>query len=293
MKRCLHCESEFDSNDWTCPTCKVSPDLKSGFITIAPELADGGGGFQPEAFAELATLEANNFWFQARNKLIIWALRRHFPQIDRYLEIGCGTGFVLAAVMEAYPLIKATGSEIFSVGLPFAAERVEKAELLQMDARRIPYSEEFDVIGAFDVLEHIEEDEAVLAEMFTAIKPGGGIAITVPQHPTLWSYQDEHACHVRRYRRGELRNKVEKSGFQVELETSFVSFLLPAMYASRLLNKSGEEDGNISSELRLPVLINRLFEYVMSLERQAIRLGLRFPVGGSLLLVARKSGEQL
>jgi SAM-dependent methyltransferase len=158
-----------------------------------------------------------------------------------------------------------------------------------MDARQVPYVDEFDVIGTFDVLEHIEEDEFVLEQMFQALRPGGGIAITVPQHPWLWSQQDEIACHVRRYQIRELREKVLRAGFKVELETSFISLLLPAMMASRLSPKKSPPAGsNKSSELRLPGFINRAFEGVMNLERLLIRSGIRFPVGGSLLIIARK-----
>jgi SAM-dependent methyltransferase len=255
---------------------------------MAPELATGGAGFKPEAFDELAALEAGNFWFRARNRLIVWALSRHFPQLSRYLEIGCGTGFVLAGVAQAYPQASLTGSEVFSVGLPYASSRVNKAELLQMDARHIPYEEEFDVIGAFDVLEHIEEDEMVLSEMLRSLHPGGGIIITVPQHPWLWCRQDEYACHVRRYRMGELREKVLRAGFKVELETSFVSLLLPAMLASRLAQRKVLATSDPMAELHLPSLINRAFEGVMNIERLFIQLGIRFPAGGSLLLIARK-----
>ena len=85
----------------------------------------GGAGFRPEAFEQLAALEAQNFWFRARNRLIVWALKKHFPNMRRYLEIGCGTGYVLAGVAQAYPAAKLVGSEIFSVGSPFAASRAK------------------------------------------------------------------------------------------------------------------------------------------------------------------------
>jgi SAM-dependent methyltransferase len=289
MKICPACATRFDSAEWTCPVCDHRPPMIDGFPSLAPELADGGAGFQPEAFADLSALEAGNFWFRARNRLIVWALHRHFPHIQRYMEIGCGTGYVLAGVAQAYPKAMLTGSEVFSAGLPYAASRVVNTELLQMDAKRLPYVDEFDVIGAFDVLEHIDEDETVLAEMLHALRPGGGIAITVPQHPWLWSYQDEYACHVRRYRVGELREKVLRAGFKVELETSFVSLLLPAMIASRMAQRKAPAESDAMAELRLPTLINRAFEGVMNLERQLIRLGMRFPAGGSLLLIARRS----
>ena len=288
MKHCICCATTYGAADWTCPACGFIPPLVEGFLVFAPELAGGGAGFPREAFAELATIEASNFWFRSRNRLILWALRRNFPRMGRYLEIGCGTGYVLAGVAQAYPQASLTGSEVFSIGLPYAARRVEKAKLLQMDARHIPYAEEFDVIGAFDVLEHIEEDEAVLREMWRSLLPGGGVVLTVPQHPWLWSREDEYACHVRRYRVGELQKKVLRAGFVVELETSFVSLLLPAMLASRLVHRTASANSDPMAELRLPFTMNRAFEGVMNMERLCIRTGMRFPAGGSLLLIARK-----
>ncbi len=288
MKLGPHCASNYVSVDWTCPACGFVPRQIDGFTILAHELALGGAGYPPEAYAELAMLEAGNFWFRARNQLIIWAMQRHFPNVQRYLEIGCGTGFVLTSVAQAYSQARVTGSEIFSTGLPFASERLPNAELLQMDARHIPYEDEFDVIGAFDVLEHIEEDEIVLGEMKRALRSNGGIILTVPQHPQLWSRQDGYACHVRRYKIGELREKVRRAGFQVAFETSFVSLLLPVMAVSRLMQSKKQVVEDELAELRLPMLLNSTFEAIMKAERILIRLGVRFPIGGSGLLVAKK-----
>ena len=159
MKDCGKCKARFASPNWRCPDCGYVPPAVNGFVALAPELAEEGAGFRPEAFDQLASLEAQSFWFSARNQLIIWTLETYFPTLQRYMEIGCGTGYVLAGVAQAFPKARLVGSEVFSVGLPYAATRVKTAELLQMDARRIPFTEEFDAIGAFDVLEHIVEDE--------------------------------------------------------------------------------------------------------------------------------------
>lgn len=288
MKRCLRCQTHFLAPDWKCPACAYLPSSVGGFVLLAPAFTEGDASFPPEAFEKLATLEAQNFWFRARNRLIVWALKRHFPDMRRYLEIGCGTGYVLAGVAKAYPAATLVGSEIFCVGLPYAAARVKTAELIQMDARQIPYVEEFDVIGVFDVLEHIEEDEVVLAAMLRALRPGGGVVITVPQHPWLWSQADEYASHVRRYKVCELRAKVQRAGFKLEFETSFVSLLLPAMLASRLTKQHANARKDSMSELSLPVWLNRIFEIVMNLERWLIRSGLRFKLGGSRLLICTK-----
>lgn len=259
----------------------------AGFTALAPTMAETGGGFKADYFKQLSELEDNHFWFQARNRLIIGGLQRFFSDKGRYLEIGCGTGHVLHAVAEQFPQIEVTGSEIFSVGLAFAHQRVPGAELLQMDARDMPYMNHFDVVGAFDVLEHIEEDKVVLDEIYKVLRPGGGLVLTVPQHQWLWSPQDEQACHVRRYNTVELMSKIKAAGFNKMWQTSFVSLLLPVMYVSRLIMMA-EKERDVMAELRIGRMANVVFGGVMAFERRLIELGLRFPAGGSLLLVARK-----
>ena len=264
-----------------------------GFTSFAPVMASANEGFREEFFDELAGLEANNFWFRARNDLIVWAMKTYFPDCQRFLEIGCGTGFVLSGIRSACPSIELSGSEIFSTGLAFAARRVPSAQFYQMDARNIPFREQFDVIGAFDVLEHIDDHRSVIAEVSKALRPGGGFLVTVPQHPSLWSPQDGHAHHVRRYTGTELRRKVEAAGFKVVRMTSFVSLLLPMMFASRKRKTEHKPDAEVDAmgDLRQPRAINVALEAVMSIERTLIRRGLSLPAGGSLLVVARKKSQ--
>jgi SAM-dependent methyltransferase len=288
MKRCINCSFLFASREWTCPSCRVAPGTVYGFPSLAPGLAAESDGFQSHFHAELAALEQGNFWFQARNELIVWALQRYYPGLRSFLEIGCGTGFVLSSIAAQFPDASLTGSEIFSSGLPFAAGRVPRAELIQMDARSIPYEEHFDVVGAFDVLEHIKDDERVLQQIHGSLRAGGGLIVTVPQHRWLWSHQDIAACHVRRYQAVELRQKVKRSGFSIILETSFMSLLLPLMYLSRMRKKDLETYDPLA-ELRIGGLANRALLIMMQLEGFLIRSGLRMPLGGSRLLVARKA----
>lgn len=247
-----------------------------------------GVGYSPELFAKLAVHEAGHFWFRGRNRLICWAMARYFADASSFLEVGCGTGFVLSGVGCAFPRLNISGCEYYPEGLTVAAGRLPGATLLRADARALPFVEKFDVVGGFDVLEHIVDDNAVLRQMYRAVRPGGGILLTVPQHPFLWSDQDEHARHVRRYNAGELCKKVEAAGFTVMLKTSFVSLLLPLMLMSRRRRRHGRSDP--LAELRIGKLVNAGCGAVMAVERLAIRLGVRFPAGGSLLLVARRVG---
>jgi SAM-dependent methyltransferase len=288
VRRCLACDARFAGQGWSCARCGASPAIADEIWTFAPELADSGGGFEREAFTRLAEIEQHSFWFRARNRLIAWAVRRHFATAQSMLEIGCGTGFVLSGLRRALPELTLSGSELFTEALAFAHGRVPEVALYQMDARAIPFAEEFDVIGAFDVLEHIAEDETVLAQMHLATRPGGGILLTVPQHPRLWSPYDDYAHHERRYRRSELVGKVERAGFVVERATSFVAFLLPLMAASRLrVRRRGEID--LAADLTCPPRLDAALERVLDAELALIRRGVSLPAGGSLLVVARRT----
>ncbi len=288
MKRCVRCAALFSGEEWRCPSCGYAPEVIRGFPAFAPELARGGGGFDPALFAELARLEAKNFWFRARNRLIVWALQRFFSGAESLLEVGCGTGFVLSGIAAALPRLRLAGSEADGEGLAFAASRVPGAVLMQMDAGHIPFEEEFDVVAAFDVIEHIEDDRAVLREMHRAAKAGGGFMVTVPQHRFLWSEYDVRARHVRRYRARELREKALGAGFEIVKMTSFVTLLLPLMYASRLAQRAPQAGYDPLAELKIAPWLNRTFEQALDFERALIRWGVSLPVGGSLLVVARR-----
>lgn len=273
---------------WRCPRCGFEPQVMAGFPAFAPELARAEAGFDPANFSELAGLESRNFWFRARNRLIIWALGRFFPGARSFLEVGCGTGFVLSGLAAAFRGLETTGSEVAAEGLAFAARRTPGARLMQMDARQLPFREEFDVAGAFDVIEHIEDDRAVLRALHGAIVPGGGLLVTVPQHPLLWSEYDVRARHVRRYRAADLRAKVVEAGFEIVKMTSFVTLLLPLMFASRLAQRTPDQNYDPLSELRIAPWLNWTLEQALDLERWLIRAGINLPVGGSLLVVARR-----
>jgi SAM-dependent methyltransferase len=292
MKRCLECDGRFESDDWTCPQCGHRPALQNAILQFAEDPPNASrAGFKPEYFARLAAVEEVNFWFRARNELIHWALRKYFPNAKSFFEIGCGTGFVLAGTRENFPRLRLVGSDIFMDGLVFAKARLPNVELYQMDARRIFFECEFDVVGAFDVLEHLVEDETALAQMFNAARPGGGLLVTVPQQRYLWSASDQFAMHQRRYSRAELRAKVRKAGFEIERITSFNSLLLPLMILSRMHQKR-RGDLQPWRELEISPALNKALEGILTIERLMITNGVSFPAGGSLLLIGRKPFSQ-
>jgi SAM-dependent methyltransferase len=258
-------------------------------MRFSPEMDGASQDYDFKHFQLLVSLEDRSFWFQARNGLITWALTRFFPKAARVMEVGVGTGFVMRALSGAVNGAAFWGSDIHIEGLRFAASRVgDKVDLIQMDARRIPFRDHFDVICAFDVLEHISEDEAVLRELRLALRQRGGLILSVPQHMFLWGPADENAFHQRRYGASELSRKVRDAGFDVIFKTSFVSLLLPALYLARIRSrKLGRHD--LSKELVPHPALNWLMGRLLELEAAFIRAGFRMPFGGSQLLVAVRS----
>lgn len=249
--------------------------------TRAPATA---GGYPAGRLERVAAVQDGHYWFESRNRLLTWAFRRFFPCAGDFLEIGCGTGFVLQAFHRSFPSLHLTGSDFLHPALDIARARVPGATLIHGEAEQLDTSGTFDVAGAFDVLEHIDNDVAVLERMAAIVRPGGGVIITVPQHPWLWSATDARVHHVRRYRRRDLIDRVTAAGLQVVYVTSFVSLLLPLMAVSRWRARSVAGEG----ELEVSAPVNGLLTTILSVERGLILSGVTFPAGGSLLLVAQK-----
>lgn len=274
---------------WRCGACGHSVMQDRGICIFAPELADTLTGFDPADFDFLAKVEAEHFWFVTRNRLMVGLIEKFFPHSRRFLEIGCGNGAVLNAISRSRSWERLVGSELHPAGLAYASERLgPKIELVQMDARNIPATDVFDLTGAFDVLEHIPDDEGVLRGLRAATRCGGGIIAAVPQHPWLWSSADDRAHHQRRYRRGELEEKFRRNGFEVLFSSSFTTFLLPLMAISRLTARESEKVAErVEREFGMSPLLNRLFKAVLQVEVNLTLRGARWPVGGSRVVVGR------
>lgn len=112
--------------------------------------------------------------------------------------------------------------------------------------------------------------------------------MSVPQHPLLWSQRDERLLHKRRYTRKEMLEKVRGAGFKIVRSTSFISLLFPGMIWDSLKNRRPNRNYNPLGELQVGRATNATLTFFLSLERYLIKLGMRFPVGGSLFLVAKR-----
>jgi SAM-dependent methyltransferase len=278
---------------WQCPSCSYVLPRTTGFSQLAAALDETNEGFDLAGIDPLTTVEEDHFWFGNRNELVRWLVRRHAPAAQRVLEIGCGTGFVLSALRQALPAALITGSELHSRGLAAARRRHgEAVELIQMDARHCHLAETVDLVGAFDVLEHIPQDGDVLGEIARILKPGGILIATVPQHPWMWSTADDLAHHQRRYRPGELAGKARAAGLQPLYQSSFTTLAFPLMVAMRLIERLRPTKQSLEaiSEVHLNVnpTVNGVLRGLGRLEQRLRRAGVPLPFGGSQVLVARR-----
>jgi SAM-dependent methyltransferase len=277
---------------WRCTICGEAVPVGDGIPQYVASATNSANGFDSAAFDRLARSEKGHFWFEPRNRLLVGLADRFFPQARGYLEIGCGTGAVLAPMAASRRWSRLAGADMHPAGLVHARRRLGgRAELVQLDARKIPARAAFDLVGAFDVLEHIPEDDAVMREVHAALVPGGGFLAAVPQHPALWSKVDVASGHIRRYRRGELEDKLRRAGFDILFSTSYASTVLPLMFVSRFqLWRRGSEDVHevARRELDIHPALNAGLRRMLDLEVALSLRGFCWPAGGSRVIVARK-----
>jgi SAM-dependent methyltransferase len=281
--------------DWVCPSCGHAVIVREGIVLTAPALADTVSGFDPGDFDVLARAELTHFWFVARRRLLVALAAAYAPDARRFVELGCGSGNVLDVLARARAWQRIVGTDLHPSGLKWARERVASSvELIQVDARHLPFGDAFDAVGAFDVIEHIAEDEQVIASVRSALVTGGVFLSTVPQHPSLWSLADTVSHHVRRYRRGELEAKLRAGGFDIVFSTSYAVSLLPLMAVSRLRARRTEPIDDVDArtitrtELDVHPTLNRVLTSILNAEVALTQRGIRWPVGGSRVVVARK-----
>jgi SAM-dependent methyltransferase len=234
-------------------------------------------------YQQMAELDERHWWYRARRRIIADLIRREIrPGPDaQILELGCGTGHNLAMLAdfghvdglelddEAREMsAKRLGREVMSSPLP---------ELIDVRDRH------YDLVGAFDVIEHIDDDRAALASIATKLRPGGKFIMTVPAHQWMWTAHDVVNHHKRRYSKRSLRQLIEDSPLRLERIGYFNSLLFPLAIAERASSKLRGKD---SADVKLPPApLNSLLEKVFEAERYAVgRLPL--PPGLSLFAVA-------
>jgi len=230
--------------------------------------------------AKYYNLEKDHWWFAGRRKLIL-KLLEDVSRDSKVLDIGCSGG-VLIQELANKGLKNLVGIDADQSAVLLARNR--GLNVMLVDAIKTNFEDEnFDMIIAADVLEHIENDNQALKEWDRILKKGGKIIILVPAFMFLWRKHDEENQHKRRYSKKQLLKKLKGAGFQIKkLSYWNLSSLIPLLI-KKLLNFNSKDDLNKTSNL-----INLVLVKVMQFEN-FLATSFNIPIGVSLFVVAEKT----
>ncbi len=204
---------------------------------------------------KLAALEDKHWWYRERRHLLARSVADLIP--GKALDVGAAGGGNTR-------VLQGLGWQVAALeygvdGAEVCAER--SIPVVRGDATRLPIAAgSLDLVVAFDVLEHLEDDKAAATGIFEALKPGGTFLIAVPADPRLWSAHDDAVGHVRRYTRQTLGDLLSGAGFQCEPMRSWNVLLRPVV-ALRRRSSSG------SDLEHLPAVVNTALHAVVAAER--------------------------
>ena len=239
-------------------------------------------GFPATGHGVLRPLREGHYWFDHRKACIREAVNGCLGNSagSRVLEFGCGDGDVLAALARDY---KSFG---FDRGLEdLAAARSDSLSVVVGEGAAPPFSRSFDLVGLFDVVEHVPNDVGLLRIASSLARPGGWVLMTVPADPALWTTLDVYAGHQRRYTRTMLEEVCEKASLELVSVAPMFRVLWPlARVRAAVRGTRPVEDPE--SEYRVGALSNRLLSAALRAERRLFG-GSSWGHGTSWLAVAR------
>ena len=243
---------------------------------------------QQHTYAIMDEVEGSHWWFVGRRailesflKSIVSKLRTPNSELH-ILDVGCGTGANIE-MLSNYG--QAEGVDVSEDALAFCRERgLEKVRLGA--GEELPYEAgEFDLVTAFDVVEHMDDDLAGIREMRRVLRPGGRVLLFVPTFMFLWGLQDDVSNHRRRYRLPELSRVLEEAGFEIERMTyANITFFLPILIVRKLMRLTGIKT-DTENTINVTAL-NGLFGRVFGAESWFLKY-MNLPFGVSGLCVAR------
>lgn len=203
----------------------------------------------------LVALEETHWWYRERRAILRGELRSLTP--GRAIDIGAAGGGNTRVLVQAG--WRATATDFSDLAVEVARER--GLDAVRADARALPFEDgEADLVTAFDVLEHIEEDERVAAEIVRVLRPGGHALIAVPCDMALWSAHDVAVGHVRRYTRDSLIEVITGAGLAVDRVWSWNVLLRPVVALRRRRSTGSDLE-------RLPAVVNAGLTAIITLER--------------------------
>ena len=209
------------------------------------------------------------------------------------MDVGCSSGYLLEQISREMPEANLIGADIVYSPLINLAEKYPHIPMFRFDLPHCPLPNDcLDAVTLINVLEHIEDDDLALKQVFRILKPGGLVVIEVPAGPHLYDFYDKELLHFRRYSLISLSEKAEQIGFTILKKSHLGFFVYPGFW---LVKKKNQFFMDEAQELHQQIIEKNICETGSSkllhqLMRFELTLGnlLRYPTGIRCLLTCKK-----
>jgi SAM-dependent methyltransferase len=238
-----------------------------------------------KAYAQMADIQFKHWWFEGRRRILQSVLSGlALPADAQILEVGCGAG----ANLEMLGTVGTVYAFEPDAEMREKAEKILNKEILSgFLPHDFPYTEQFDLVGAFDVIEHIQQDSESIKALYGVTRKDGFAVFTVPAFQFMWSGHDEVNHHVRRYSRPQFKRILEDAGYRVEYISYYNTFLFPAAFCVRMLHKLMRKREETDLKISKYPFVNTLLAEIFALEKHFMKY-MSFPFGLSIVAVCRK-----
>lgn len=245
--------------------------------------------FPEEAPRALFGLKEDHFWFSHRRAAILEAVRTCLPEgrDASVLDVGCGDGEILAPLSRRF---RAVGIDRRFSDLLLAQRRGARRLVASEGGSDMPFASRFDLIGLFDVVEHVEDDAGFLRTAASLAVSGGFVLLTVPADPRLWGKFDQYAGHYRRYTRNALTGLLQEAGLEILRLLPLFRSLWPLARIGAVLQRNNRVS-DPAREYRVASPWNELFRLILSVERRLFGSS-ESGIGTSWLVVSRTPGNE-
>ena len=237
-----------------------------------------------EEYLKAYETEETNWYFVSRRNFFFKLLYKYIEnKNNKILDIGSGAGIIL----------KELNRYGKAIGMDFSRKAVELCKLRGLDciygnANNIPFKDEsFDIVSAFGVIEHVDNDKEVLREIVRVCKRNGFIIIGCPAYQFLWSQHDIALHHKRRYNIKELKEKISEVNLEIKKISYIYSFIFIPVILLRLFRKVFGKEIKSDPFEKTPKFINNLFIKIEKIEAEIFKR-INLPFGISIVCLARK-----
>ena len=230
---------------------------------------------------------ADYWWYTARSELLRTVLEPHVGDSARILDVGSADG-PSVGWLQGRGRRTAVDIDIRGLGPGDVCG----------SATALPFHDgAFDVVAAFDVIEHVDPEEAVVAELRRVLGPGGRLLVSVPAYTWAWSDHDTANGHHRRYTRRRLVDALERGGFEVDRATYAFAAVFPFFAAERLVRRARHSrsrhpaaPADVVTLPRTPQVVDRMLARLTRLDRRWLATR-DLPVGSSVVVVATRAAD--